>query len=356
MSRLAALQKRLKAEDVGGFLVTDPVNRNYLSGFTGSAGLLLVLAKAGWLVTDSRYWTQAGRELKAFGLYRQRKALLSEAVTLVKASKVRRLAVESSHMTVATHAQLTKNLPGCELVPVSGWVEALRAVKDKAEQAVMRRACRITEAAFEHCLAMMRPGVAEVEVAACLESFMRRAGAEGPSFDTIVASGSRGALPHGRASDKRLALGDLVVMDFGCRLGEHCSDFTRTVCVGKAGPLQKKVYRVVQEAQARARKGIRAGRSCGQVDDLARLYIRKQGYGKLFGHGLGHGVGREVHEEPRLTPGSRSRLAAGMAVTVEPGIYLPGRFGVRIEDLVFVTPTGSEDLYRVTRDLIELNR
>ncbi len=356
MDRLAAFQKKFKAWGVDAFLASEPVNRNYLSHFTGSSGLLLVLGQASLLVTDSRYWTQAGRELQGARLVRQRRGLWAEAAGLARRAKVRRLGVEAGHLTLALAKALAKELPGVELVPLEGSVEALRCLKDAGEKALMRQACRITDQAFSRALEMLRPGVSELQVAAELEHTMRLAGAEGPSFDTIVASGPRGALPHGRASDRRIRASDLVVMDFGCKVGQYCSDFTRTVCVGRASALQRKVHAIVAKAQAAGCAAIRPGRPCGQVDAVARGIIAKAGYGGQFGHGLGHGVGLEVHEEPRLTPGNPALLRPGMAATVEPGIYLPGRFGVRIEDLVLVTPGGCRNLFTSPRGLIETGR
>jgi Xaa-Pro aminopeptidase len=341
---------------VDGFLASAPVNRNYLSHFTGSDGLLLVLGDSAQLVTDSRYWTQASKELRDAHLFRQRRGLWLEGAGLVRRAKVRRLGVEAEHLTLSLHKVLAKELPGVELVPLTGSVEALRCVKDAEEKALLRQACRITDQAFAHILQVLKPGVSELKVAAELENSMRQAGAEGPSFDTIVASGPRGALPHGRASERRIKAGDLVVMDFGCKLGQYCSDFTRTVCVGRASALQRKVYGIVQKAQAAACAAIRPGRPCGQVDAVARGIISKAGFGRNFGHGLGHGVGLEVHEEPRLTPGNPALLRAGMAVTVEPGIYLPGRFGVRIEDLVLVSRDGCQNLFTSPRGLIETSK
>ncbi len=354
MDRIAALQKKLKAWGVDGFLASDPVNRNYLSRFTGSDGLLLVLPKSGQLVTDSRYWTQASRELKGASLVRQRRGLWLEAASLVKRAKVVRLGVEARHLTLALAKALGRELPGVELVPLEGSVEALRSIKDSQEKAAMRQACAITDQAFSHALTILKPGVSERRVAAELEHCMRLAGAEGPSFDTIVASGPRGALPHGRASDRRIKAGELVVMDFGCKVGPYCSDFTRTVSVGRASAQQRKAHALVAKAQAAACAAIRPGLACGKVDAVARGIIAKAGMGGYFGHGLGHGVGLEVHEEPRLTPGNPALLRAGQAVTVEPGVYLPGRFGVRIEDLVLVTARGCENLYQSERGLIEI--
>jgi Xaa-Pro aminopeptidase len=354
VSRLKAIQKRLRAEKLDGFLSSNPVNRNYVSGFSGSAGLLLVQPLSAQLLTDSRYWVQSIKELKQVDLVKQRRSLLREAADLIQKSGIKRLAVEAESMTLAVHEVLVKLLPKVELVNTQGWVEALREVKDPQEQSSMRQACRITGQAFEHILGILKPGLAEREVAEALERFMRLSGAEGPSFETIVASGPNGALPHHRAGDRKLKSGDLVVMDYGCKVGEYCSDFTRTVAIGKASFLQKKVHGIVRAAQEKACRAIRPGRSGALIDSVSRAVIKKAGYEKHFGHGLGHGVGREVHENPRLTPTAHEILKPGHAVTVEPGIYLPGKFGVRIEDLVLVTKKGHENLFTAERRLIEI--
>jgi Xaa-Pro aminopeptidase len=335
------------------FLVSNPVNRNYLSGFSGSAGYLLISQKKAWFLTDSRYTTQAKKEVKEARFVLQTKAPLKHLESLVKGAGIMDLGFEADHVTVATHQDLAKIMgEKVKLQAKQGLVEGFREVKDQAEMALMRRAASIADHTLAHILPFLRPGVREKDIAAEMEHAMRLEGASGPSFDTIVASGWRAALPHGVASDKKLAKGDLVVLDFGCIYGHYCSDMTRTVCLGKPSPEQKKVYGIVRRAQERAAAWVKEGRTCAEVDLKARDAIQAAGYGAYFGHGLGHGVGREIHEEPRLGPRTKVKLKAGMAVTVEPGIYLPGKFGVRIEDLLLVTRQGAENLYQTTREMI----
>ncbi|MGH7442394.1 MAG: M24 family metallopeptidase, partial [bacterium] len=268
----------------------------------------------------------------------------------------KRVGFEASHVTVAQHQWLLKQAPDRVWVPLGGVVESLRLLKDPSEQAALAAAGRVADRVFHHILPFIKPGAVERDLASEMEHFMRRQGAEGPSFETIVASGWRSALPHGIASSKRLAKGDMVVFDFGCRLDGYCSDMSRTVCVGQPSALQRKIYRIVQQAQAAGLKAIRPGQPSGAVDLAARSLIRRAGYGDHFGHGTGHGVGREVHEDPRVGPKAPEILKPGMAITCEPGIYLDGRFGVRIEDLALVTETGHRNLYRSSKELLVLAR
>lgn len=351
-ARLSTFVKKSRALDLDAFLVYSDVNRNYLSRFSGTSGAVLVLGSQAHFITDSRYTLQARRQVRGAKLQLQTKSLLVELADRVAASKAVRVGYEAGHVTASHLEWLRKRLPGRTWVPTLGLVETQRLVKDEDEKQAMRQAARITDQAFARLLPRIKPGIREDILAAHLEHEMRLLGAEGPSFETIVASGWRAALPHGVASDKKVQAGDMIVFDFGCRYQGYCSDMSRTVCVGKPSPLQKKVYGIVQRAQAAGLKAVRAGKLSGDVDRASRAVIERAGYGKLFGHGTGHGVGREVHEDPRVGPRAKDKLLPGMAITVEPGIYLAGKFGVRIEDLVFVTARGCENLYTTTKDLL----
>jgi Xaa-Pro aminopeptidase len=351
-SRIAKFQKLLSKMEVDGLLVSNPVNRNYLSRFSGSAGYLILTPSKAWFLTDSRYTTQAKKEVEGASIVLQSGPPLAHVATLVRDARIRNLGFEQDHVTVSMHASLVKALPQVKLAPAGGTIEAMRAVKDRDEMEAMRQAASIADRSLAHVLGTIKPGVRESDVATEMEHHMRQLGASGPSFETIVASGWRAALPHGIASDKKIAKGDLVVIDFGCIYKHYCSDMTRTVAVGQPKSDQRKIYRIVQQAQARSLASVRQGTTCAQVDLKARGFIKSAGFSGYFGHGTGHGVGMEVHEEPRVGPKSPTVLKAGMAVTVEPGIYLPNRFGVRIEDTVFVTAKGSENLYKTTHDLI----
>jgi Xaa-Pro aminopeptidase len=351
-NRLAMLQPKLVQEKLDAFIVYSAVNRNYLSRFTGSSGALLVSPKQAWFLTDSRYTLQAGRQVQGAKVLLQKKNLLVEVMDLCKAQGFGRIGFEASHVTVAEHQFLCKELPKAKWLPTRGLVEGLRLAKDPEEQQAMRAAARIADRTFHHILPFIKPGVREDALAGEMEHFFRLQGAEGPSFETIVASGWRSALPHGVASDKRVEKGDMIVFDFGCRYQGYCSDMTRTVVVGRPSPLQKKIYGIVQRSQAAGLAAARPGRKAGDVDAASRGVIARAGYAKQFGHGTGHGVGAEVHENPRVGPKAPETLQPGLAITVEPGIYLDGRFGVRIEDLVLITKAGHENLYRTTKELI----
>ncbi|HTB21303.1 MAG TPA: aminopeptidase P family protein [bacterium] len=350
--RLTALREKLKLEHLDAGLIFSEINRNYLTGFTGSSGALLVLPDQTLFITDSRYTLQAGRQVQGAKVLLQTRALLVDALEIIKKAKVKRVGFEAGHLTVSQHLWMLKQWPQGTWVPLQGTVESLRLVKDGGEKEALRKAGRVADQTFHHILPFIKVGAVERDLASEMEHFMRRQGADGPSFETIVASGWRSALPHGIASAKRLEKGDFIVFDFGCRLDGYCSDMTRTVCVGPASAFQRKIYGIVQKAQAAGLRAIRPGQTTGAVDLAARSVIGKAGYASRFGHGTGHGVGREVHEDPRVGPKAKDLLWPGMAITCEPGIYLEGKFGVRIEDLALVTETGHENLYRTTKNLI----
>ena len=349
--RLDQFRKRMHQEGLDGFLVLHSFNRNYLSGFTGSSGALLFGPSKTQFLTDSRYSVQAKSQVQGAEIVLQTRALLKDASDLVKKQKIKKLGFESVHVSHAAFEYLRLELPKVKLQPTKDLAEGLRLIKDAGEMAKMRAAARITDQTFHHILGYIKPGVKESDLAVEMEHYMRRQGASGPSFETIVASGWRAALPHGVASDKKVAKGDMIVFDFGCLLDGYCSDMTRMACVGRPSSEQKKVYSIVKRAQQAGLDLIKAGRKAGQIDEASRGLIRRAGYGSKFGHSLGHGVGVEVHEEPRLGPGAANVLQEGMAVTCEPGIYLEGKFGVRIEDLVLVTKNGHENLYRTSKEL-----
>lgn len=335
-------------------LVTAPANRRYLSGFTGSSGWLLVTPVRQRLITDSRYEEAAAAEAPDFEpvIYRKEQEFKDLLAGALAEEGIGRLGFEAGQVTVSRHRWLGEAVPGVELVPTEDLVEDLRRVKDGEEVARVRRAMALAEGAFAEVLPRVAPGRTEQDLALDLEFAMRRLGAEGIAFDAIVTSGPHSSLPHGRPGDRALQPGDLVVFDFGARHAGYCSDMTRTVVVGRPDPRQEEVYRVVLEAHLAAFAAVRPGATCGEVDEAARLVIEMAGYGEHFGHGTGHGIGLEVHEAPRLSPGREEALAEGMLVTIEPGIYLPGWGGVRIEDTVLVSARGAESLCTTTKELI----
>lgn len=351
-SRLSRLRQRMAEAEVDTLYINSPVNRRYLSGFTGSAGAVVLRQDQAWLLVDFRYVEQAKEQAPGFQLVEIKK--MTESLSaLFQEIGARRVGFESQHVTVHAYRQLTEAIPGVEWVPTEQWVESIRGIKDEAELVLMQKAIDLTDAAFSHILDFLAPGRTEREIAMELEFFMRRGGAERLSFPPIVASGPNGALPHAVPTDRQLQKGDLVTLDFGCVVGGYCSDLTRTVVVGSADEKARSLYELVLEAQEAGIQGVTPGRTGREVDAIAREVIAAAGYGDRFGHGLGHGVGLEVHEEfPRLSVHSDVVLAPGMVTSVEPGVYIPGWGGIRIEDLVLVEADGRRILSRSDKQLL----
>ncbi len=357
-SRLDRFRARLAELDLPGALILEPINVGYLSGFTGSTAALLVTPEQARFITDSRYAVQAQQECAGWqvvvlgdsGGYNDK---IQEEI---RHSGLTSLAIESDFVTVERFQQLQGKLEGIELKSVPELVSALRSIKDAGEIELTRRACALVDRGFAFLRTIVKPGMAERDVAIELEYFLKKNGSEDEGFDTIVASGVRSALPHGRASGKLLEAGDFVTFDFGARVEGYHADITRTVVLGRATERQREVYHTVLEAQLAALGAIRAGVEGKAVDAVARDLIRERGFGQYFGHGLGHGLGRVVHDYPSraLSPKSDTVLQSGMIVTVEPGIYIEGWGGVRIEDDVVVTESGCEILTHSTKELIEI--
>jgi len=339
-NRIEALRAALDAAGLEAMLVASGVNRRYLSGFTGTAGALLFTPRGQYLLTDFRYVTQAPLQAVDYEVVEHAQDMMDTVKALLAEAGVTRLGFEERHVSYADWSSWSKALAPVELVPVDGLPEKLREKKDDDEIAVIREAAKLADAAYAHILHFVRPGVTELDLAAELESFMRKNGATGPSFDTIVASGERSAMPHGVASDRKLQSGEFVTFDFGVLYRGYCSDLTRTIVVGEATDRHREIYGIVLEAQEHALANIRPGMTGREADALTRDVITRYGYGEFFGHGTGHGIGLEIHEAPRLSQRSDTVLEPGMVVTVEPGIYIPGFGGVRIEDDVVVTESG----------------
>lgn len=351
--RLDALRTGIRDRGLDAMLITSPDNRRYLTGFTGSAGAALVTAGEALLIVDSRYTEQAAAQAGHCTVVPQDRDLATTLAGRVGELEIGRLGFEAEHVSVHNHDRWSRAVQAPEWVPVTGLVEDIRIVKDDGELESIRRAARIADEAFAEILPTVRAGRSEEEIALDLEFCARRLGAEGLSFPLIVASGERSALPHGRASERRIREGDLVTFDYGVVYGGYCSDATRTVAVGEPEPEARRVYETVLAAQRAALDAVRAGPTGFAVDAVAREIIGDAGYGEYFGHGLGHGLGLAVHEAPKLSyKDADEPLRAGMVVTVEPGIYLPGRFGVRIEDLVIVEEGGAEVLTTPTKELV----
>lgn len=339
-----------QAPEADAFLVTGWANVRYLTGFTGSNGCLILRSPDDAVLgTDGRYVVQAADEAPGLPTHIDRATVPS----LVDAwAGGARLAIEGEHLTVAVERDLAVRC--AETLMTSGVVESLRAHKEPAEVEAIARACEITDAALAAVLPRLMVGVTERQVARWLISAMEDAGAQGPAFDPIVGAGPHSAIPHHQPTDRELQAGDLVVMDFGAKVDGYHADETRTVIVGRPATWQVEIFDVVRQAQLAGRDAARAGVGLREVDAAARDVIAGAGFGEEFGHGLGHGVGLEIHEAPLMGPRAEGMLHAGSPVTVEPGVYLPGRGGVRIEDIVLVTAGPSEPLTRSDRSLISV--
>jgi Xaa-Pro aminopeptidase len=354
--RAARLRPLFADAGIDALLVTSLPNVRYLTGFTGSSAMVLVTGDALAFTSDGRYRTQAGEQLAlsqvdahieiGTTVSAQRDAL---AALLPPAT---RLGLEAHAVTWAQQRDLERALAGHQLVPTDGLVELLRRVKEPGEVARIRAACAIADDALGALLPTLAAGPTERDFALELEVEMRRRGASGNSFDPIIASGPNGAKPHARPSARRVERGELVVIDFGCIVDGYCSDMTRTVSVGDPGPEARRVWDVVRESQWAGREAVRAGADCAAVDKACRDVIVAAGWGDSFVHGTGHGVGLEIHEAPRVAASARDTLEPGSVVTVEPGVYLPGVGGVRIEDTVVVTPDGADPLTEFPKDLV----
>jgi Xaa-Pro aminopeptidase len=333
------------------FLVSNLVNIRYLTGFTGSNALLLLFPKAAVLYTDGRYRIQAAEETEC-----KVKVVQGSLIPRVAKSLPRgRLGFEAAHLTFDAYRTLKEHLPSkVAAMPVEGLVEEHRMVKSEAEVESMRRSAALAGKAFAQTLRHVYPGVRELDLAAELDYRMRRLGAESPAFETIVASGARSALPHASPTAKALGNGELLLIDMGAFLEGYASDMTRTVFLGAAGPKVRRLYGAVLEAQQAALEAVRDGTTTRSVDRAARQVLRRAGLERAFVHSTGHGLGLEIHESPRVARKTEARLKAGMAITIEPGVYLQGFGGIRIEDTVVVTRDGCEILTPTSKELIEL--
>lgn len=340
------------------FLVTHSPNIRYLCGFTGSAGALLVSGGGSVFFTDGRYTSQAREQVQGASVQiEKRSPVMAAAGWLQGKRSAKRLGIEADHLTVASEARLRSLLPKpWRLVPLSGTVARQRIIKDAAEIELVRQAVNLGSSLFPSLIKTIRPGVPETTVAAKLEYAARQAGAEGMSFDTIVAAGPRSALPHGRASAAPIPRHGFVVLDFGVILAGYCSDMTRTVAVGSPSAVERGWYDAVLDTQLAGIEAFRPGVTAGDVDLASRKVLKRSKLAKYFTHSTGHGVGLEIHESPRLAAGETTVLEPGMVLTIEPGVYIPGRGGVRIEDMILVTKTGCEILTPTTKDLITIPR
>ena len=350
-SRRTRLIRLFRKGRVDGLLVNALPNVYYLSGFRGDDSMLLVTPAKTFLMTDSRYAEQAAQETRGIEIVVRKKGILKALSRPVRTMGVGRLGVEARAMTLAQADALREQLPKAELVHTSGLVERLRVVKDRAEVAAIRRAVAIAEEAFRLTVQKLRPKMTEREVALLLERTMEDLGADGPAFPSIVAAGERSSLPHARPTNRRIRRGEAVLFDWGARLDLYHSDLTRMVFLDRIPAFYRRLYDVVLGAQRRAIARLRAGLRTGGIDASARAYLKAHRHNKHFGHGLGHGVGLEIHEAPNLRAKGDERLRPGMVFTVEPGAYLPGRGGVRVEDMVLITRKGHAMLTSLPKSL-----
>ena len=351
MKRIEALRNLMQEKNLAGVLIQKPVNRYYLTGFTGSTGTALITRDKLYFLTDFRYTSQAAEQCAGFEIVQ-----ISQAEPIYQAINQRidsRLGFEDDFFTVENYGLYSSKLEA-ELVPLKRLIEDLRVIKDPAEIELMKQAQRIADQAFEHILGFIRPGISEIAVADELVRVMKSLGASGESFSIIVASGLRGAMPHGVASEKLIQAGELVTLDFGCVYRGYASDMTRTVAVGEVSQQLDEIYHTVLKAQQAALEAIKPGMTGKQLDTIARDIITEAGYGDHFGHGLGHGVGLEVHERPGVNQMGTEEFKPGMIITDEPGIYIDGVGGVRIEDIILITPDGYEVLSTSPKHLIKL--
>lgn len=351
--RLEKIRSFMALHGLDGILISKPENRRYFSGFSGSSGMLLITGTTSNLLTDFRYIEQATAQAEQYEILRYHVSGNELLTDLTLKLGITKVGFESDFITYDMYTKLAKCLPNLTLKPVQ--IDGLRMVKDESEIASIQKAVEIADQAFTHILSFIKVGMSEQAVALELEYYMGKLGAEKPAFDTIMASGTRGALPHGRASQKIIETGDFVTMDFGAVYQGYHSDITRTICMGVATVRQREVYDIVLTAQLAGVQATRPGKLGKDIDGIARKIIEDAGFGEFFGHGLGHSLGLNIHEEPRLSPANtHTCLLENMVVTVEPGIYLPEWGGVRIEDTVLVNADGCQILTASSKHLIEI--
>lgn len=353
MNKIESVRTYLQEHEIDALLVTSSFNLRYMTGFTGSSGLALITQNEAFFITDFRYTEQANDQIKGYTVIERKQSVESEINNQLTKNSITSLAFEENFVSFAQYQQYKKQF-NVQLVPISGVMENLRIIKTDDEIAILKDAAKIADQTFEHITQFIRPGMREIDVANELEMHMRSLGATSSSFDIIVASGYRSALPHGVASDKVIEEGELVTMDYGALYNGYISDITRTVAVGEISDELREIYDTVLAAQKIGVEHIAPNMTGEEADALTRDYITEKGFGQYFGHSTGHGIGLEVHEQPSLAAKSTTVLAPGMAVTVEPGIYIPSVGGCRIEDDLIVTENGNERLTTSTKELITI--
>lgn len=353
MTKLIKLREGMKKKGIDALLVTSPYNLRYVSNFTGTTGISVITLDNAYFVTDFRYTEQVAAQAIGFEIITNVGPIYDEVAKLVDEKNIQNLGFEQDFVTFSTF-ELLEQIISSELIPVKGLIEELREVKDETEIETIKKACSISDSAFKFILGEIKPGMTEIEVANLLDFHMRGLGATGVSFETIVASGIRSAMPHGVASHKKIETGDFVTIDFGCYYEGYVSDMTRTISVGEPSEKLKEIYAITLEAQLKVIDAAKPGMSGVQLDAVARDHIASYGYGEAFGHSTGHGIGLEIHEGPNVSRLAEKRFIPGNVITNEPGIYLPGIGGVRIEDDLVITETGNEVITHSPKELIIL--
>lgn len=350
--RITAVRSELQKRNLDAFVSTFLPTTRYLCGYSGSNGLLIVTRNSSHFFTDFRYQQIVQSEVHSDEKTIGAGSLIAVAAKKKVFTRLKKIGFDKEHLTVSDLEHFRIFIDGKKLIGVSGIVEQLRTVKDDSEMRKLKLAFDISDRVFQKILGIIKPGLSELDMSAEISYLHKKFHAENDSFDVIVASGVRGSLPHGTASSKKIRTGEFVTLDFGCVVDGYHSDMTRTICVGTPTVEMKKVYRIVLVAQQKACNSVRAGIRCAKIDSIARKHISSKGYRKYFGHSLGHGVGLEIHELPRVAPKSKERLVSGNVITIEPGIYLPNKFGIRIEDTVVVREDGCEVLTMSPKNLI----
>lgn len=349
------LKNKLKSEGLDAYLISKPANRRYLSDFTGTSGILVITQDEDIFLTDFRYIEQAGLQTRGFNVIQHEVPMTDTLKKVLLERGVKYVGIEKDYLTVAAYHDLVQSIEEVDFLPVICPCLYQRRIKSEQEILLLKTAIEIADKAFLHIIDFIHVGQTEKEAAFELEFFMKRLGSECNAFETIIASGERSALPHGVASSKTINQGDLVTLDYGAVFQGYHSDMTRTVAIKNAHKRQAEVYELVKTAQEAAIKGIQPGMKAYEADSIAREIIKNAGFGDNFGHGLGHGVGLEIHEGPRLAPSDETVLEPGMVVSVEPGVYIPGWGGVRIEDLILITSNGCEVLTKSPKDLLVIS-
>jgi Xaa-Pro aminopeptidase len=341
----------MNEENLDAVLLTSAVNCYYYSGFSGSSRIVLIENDGSLFFTDFRYGDQAHQQVLDHEVAVVDQPLLNSAVKRLKAAKPARLGLEFSRMNVNDFFQLKESLPETAFVDVDGFISEARMIKDETEISCIRKGMEIVDETFSHILTFIREGITEKEIALELEYQMKKRGADGIKENHVIASGERSCLPHGQATGRVIQRGDFVKMDFGAKVNGYYTDFTRTVIVGEASDKQLEIYHIVKTAQEISLAAVGPGKSCSELDQIGRSVIREAGYGEQFGHSLGHALGLEIHEKPAMRSTDDTILRPGMVLTVEPGVYIPGFGGVRIEDLIVIRDNGIENLTTSTKEL-----